>query len=50
MAAGDVMRRYTFKAFFRRAKAGAGAASGYPRYKRTREGMSICFAEKMGSG
>src|SRR5436190_20847544 len=30
-----------FKAFFRRAKAGAGAQSGYPRYHRRRDGRSI---------
>src|SRR5690606_18999549 len=32
-----------FKAFFKRAKSGAGAASGYPRYKRTKDGDSIPF-------
>ena len=30
-----------FKAFFKRAKAGAGAASGYPRYKSTRHADAI---------
>jgi len=30
-----------FKAFFRRAKAGAGAQSGYPRYRRRRDGTTI---------
>ena len=38
-----------FKAFFRRAKSGAGAASGYPRFRRVADADSIPFRE-MGRG
>jgi transposase len=39
-----------FKAFFQRAKKGAGAQSGYPRYKRADRWSSISFTEACGSG
>ena len=38
------------KAFFKRAKAGAGAASGYPRYKSTRHAENIPLREPVKSG
>ena len=38
------------KAFFKRAKAGAGASSGYPRYKSTRHAENIPLREPVKSG